>query len=74
MAEDFRSRAPWSLQPDLKQKTEEVGIDFDRFISYLANNRSDTEMSKEFGVSEKVIMNLRKHFERLGVQSIVGQD
>lgn len=74
MAEDFRSRAPWSRQPSLKEKAEEVGVDFDRFIAGLAANRSDVEMAREFGVPEKTIWHLRNHFERLGVHSIEGQD
>lgn len=74
MAEDFVSRVPWSTEPSLKDKTEEVGIDFDQFIARLAENRSDMEMAEEFQVSEKTITHLREHFERLGLQSIMGQD
>jgi len=74
LAEDFRSRAPWGTEPGLKQKAEEVGVDFDRFIDHLAANRSDTEIAREFGVSEKTISHLREHFERLGIHSIMGQD
>lgn len=74
MTEDFVSRVPWSTEPSLKEKTEEVGIDFDQFIARLAENRSDMEMAEEFQVSEKTIAHLREHFERLGLQSIMGQD
>jgi DNA-directed RNA polymerase specialized sigma subunit len=74
LSEDFVSRAPWSLQPSLKQMAEEVGVDFDKFIEGLKHNKSDQEISKEFGVSDKVIRNLRNHFEQYGVHSIVGQD
>lgn len=74
MAEDFRSRAPWSSQPSLKEMTLDVGVDFDRFIEGLKNNRSDMEMAGELGVSPKTITHLRSHFERYGIQSIEGQD
>lgn len=74
MAEDFRSRAPWSMEPGLKQKTEEVGIDFDKFIEQMASNRSDTEIAADFGVPTKVITHLRDHFIHFGIHSIVGQD
>ena len=73
-AEDFRSRAPWSTEPSLKAKAEEVGVDFDRFIEGLAKNRSDQEIAREFGVTEKTVWHLRNHFEKLGVHSIMGQD
>jgi len=74
MAEDYSSRVPWSTEPSLKAKAEEVGIDFDKFIAGLASNSSDMEMAKEFKVSSKTIMYLRKHFEELGLHSVMGQD
>lgn len=74
MAEDYVSRAPWSIQPSLKQMSEEVGVDFDKFIENLKLQKSDTEIAKEFGVSKKTIWFLRNHFESYGVHSIAGQD
>lgn len=74
MTEDYISRVPWSTEPSLKEKTEEVGIDFDKFIAGLAANRSDMEMAKEFNVSSKTITYLREHFEQLGIHSVMGQD
>lgn len=71
---EFTSRVPWSTEPSLKFKAEEVGIDFDLFIDGLKNNRSDSEMAMEFGVSEKTIEHLRDHFMTHGVGSIMGQD
>jgi hypothetical protein len=74
MAEDYVSRVPWSTEPSLKEKAEEVGIDFDKFIDGLDNNLTDMEMAQDFNVSSKVISHLRKHFEELGIHSIMGQD
>lgn len=74
MEEYLRSRVPWSTGPSLKQKTDEVGVDFDRFIEGLKNNLSDTEMAAEFGVSEKAVSHLRDHFMSKGIGSIMGQD
>jgi len=68
------SRVPWGLQPSLKDKTNELGINFDKFIEAIKLNRSDSEMAEEFGVSERTIAHLREHFERYGLQSIVGRD
>ncbi|RKO67406.1 helix-turn-helix domain-containing protein [Desulfofundulus salinus] len=74
MEEYIRSRVPWSTEPSLKTKTEEVGIDFDEFIEGLKNGKSDAEMAAEFGVTEKLIYHLRDRFERYGIGSIMGQD
>lgn len=68
------SRVPWGLEPSLKEKTDELGIDFDRFIEGLKNNKSDKVMAQEFNVSQEAIISLREHFTHLGIQSIVGRD
>ncbi len=74
MEEFLRSRVPWSAGPSLKEMTDEVGIDFDRFIEGLKNQKSDMEIANDFGVTEKTIYYLRDHFERKGLGSTVGQD
>lgn len=68
------SRVPWSTGPSLKEMTNEVGIDFDRFIDALQEDKTDQEMAREFDVSEKLIYHLREHFFTHGVGSIVGRD
>ncbi|MGI9953226.1 helix-turn-helix domain-containing protein [Moorellaceae bacterium AZ2] len=68
------SRVPWSTRPSLKNMAEEAGIDFDAFMSALAANKSDTEMASAFGVPAEVVSRLRDHFERCGLQSIMGED
>lgn len=68
------SRAPWSTQPGLKLKTDEVGIDFDAFIRGLAENRTNEEMACAFAVPVAVIASLREHFMRFGIDSVMGQD
>lgn len=74
MEEYLRSRVPWSTGPSLKQKTDDLGVDFDRFIKGLKYNHSDVEMAAEFGVSEKAVKHLREHFMTRGLGSIMGQD
>ncbi|WP_027363743.1 hypothetical protein [Desulfotruncus alcoholivorax] len=74
MEEYLRSRVPWSTEPSLKFKTEEVGIDFDDFIEGIKEGKSDFEMAEEFDVTEKLIYHLRDHFMRHGLGSIMGQD
>lgn len=57
----------------LKQKTNEVGVNYDAFIEGLRVNQSDMEMANEFAVPEGTIRNLREHFEsEIGLNSIIG--
>ena len=71
---DHVSRVPWGIHPSLKDKTNELGVDFDRFIAELKKDSDDTEIAGKLEISEKVVADLRKHFEELGIQSIVGRD
>lgn len=70
----IRSRVPWEAGSNLKEMTDEVGIDFDRFIEEIGANKTDTEMASEFGVAENTIANLRGHFFSKGLGSVIGQD
>ncbi len=65
---------PWGWQPSLQAMVEEMGIDFDSFITRLRVGATDEEMAQEFGVSTKVISHFRDHFERFGIDSVMGQD
>jgi len=51
---------PWDLQPSLKQKAEEVGVDVDKLIQGFKENKSNAEIAREFGVTEKAINYLHK--------------
>lgn len=70
----LRSRVPWEAGPNLKEMTDEIGLDFDRFVEAIGANRTDMEMASEFGVSEKAIACLKDHFYRKGLGTTVGQD
>jgi len=72
--EFLRSRVPWEAGPNLKEMTDEVGIDMDRFVEAIGAEKSDMEMAREFGVSEKTVNCLKEQFYRKGLGSIVGQD
>jgi len=72
--EQFMSRVPWSLDLSLKDKAEEVGVDFDVLMEQLRLNRSDEEIARELAVSPATVQHLREHFERFGIHSVVGQD
>lgn len=70
----LRSRVPWEAGPNLKEMTDEVGIDFDRFVEAIGANKTDVEMASEFGVSEQTINCLKEHFFSKGLGTTVGQD
>lgn len=70
----LRSRVPWEAGSNLKELTDEVGIDMDRFVESIGANKADTEMAAEFAVSEKTIASLKDHFYRKGLGTTVGQD
>jgi len=70
----LRSRVPWEAGPNLKEMTDEVGIDMDRFVEAIGANRTDMEMASEFGVSEKTIDALKEHFYSKGIGTTIGQD
>ena len=70
----LRSRVPWEAGPNLKEMTDEVGVDMDRFVEAIGANRTDMEMASEFGVSEKTIEALKEHFYSKGIGTTVGQD
>lgn len=74
MEEYIRSRVPWSTEPSLETKANEVGVNFDALIDGIKNDKSDELMGKEFGVTLKTISYLREHFMTRGVGSILGQD
>ncbi|MFZ5945326.1 MAG: hypothetical protein ACOYVD_14570 [Bacillota bacterium] len=66
--------APWSREPSLKFMCDEVGVNMDNLISGIEQNKSDTEMAKELGVSAKTVKALAEQFMTHGLQSVEGQD
>ena len=65
---------PWSIQQSLKSMADDAGVDFDVFLAGLKNGKTDEEIAIKTGVSPKAIGCLREHFEKYGIDSIVGQD
>lgn len=53
---------PWSIEPSMHFVCDEVGIDYNEFIAGLRDDKTDVEMAREFGVSDKTIENLRERF------------
>ena len=48
-------------------KRQEVGIDYDQFISALKEQKGDFEMAREFAVPEKTIKLLKERFYKSDV-------
>jgi len=65
---------PWGLQPSLQLMLEEAGLEFDKFLEDIKNGKTDDEIAQQTGVSREVISNLREHFEKYGIDSVMGQD
>ena len=65
---------PWSLQPSLQLMLEEAGLEFDKFLEDIKNGKTNDEIAQQTGVSREVISNLREHFEKYGIDSVMGQD
>lgn len=65
---------PWSWQPSLQRLAEEAGISFDEFIECLREGLGDEAVAQKFNVSVQTIADLREHFERYGIDSVIGQD
>lgn len=74
MTDINRSRVPWEAGPNLKELTDEVGIDMDRFVEAIAADKSTDEMAAEFGVGVKTITALKEYFFHKGVVTTIGQD
>ncbi len=68
------SKVPWSLEPSLKEMADEVGVNVDRLIVGIENDKTDSEMAQEFNVPEKLVYHLRDHFYTHGLDSVQGQD
>jgi hypothetical protein len=65
---------PWSRMPSLKEMTEEIGIDFDEFVSSIQNGSTVEEMSEKFHIGEAAVKSLQDHFLQYGISSVVGGD
>lgn len=74
VVEDFASRIPICPELSLKEKANEENVDYNEFLNHLKNQKSDQEMADELGITAKTAEHLRKHFETVGVHSLLGQD
>lgn len=66
--------APWGWQESLEAMAVEVGVDFNHLIECFRLQMSDKEIAELFHVPEATIFHLHNHFEKYGIDSIVGWD
>lgn len=64
--------APWGMEPSLEAMCEEAGVDFEKFIASMKDNKPDQEIAAELGVKELTIASLRNHFDTHGIDSVAG--
>lgn len=66
---------PWSVEESMHFVCDEVGIDYNRFIEGIQDNKTDMEIAHEFNVSQKTIENLRERFFSVhAINGNTGQD
>ncbi len=53
---------------------EEVGVDFDDLIDAIAEDLSPQGISQKFEISEELAGNLKEHFFKYGIGSVMGGD
>lgn len=75
MDKEYSSRgAPWDWQPSLEAMCEEIKVDFHQLVAGFKVNKNDEELASELGVNAKTVYHLRDHFERFGIDSVMGLD
>lgn len=65
---------PWGWQPSLKILVEDMGVDFDALIAHFKYGFGDEEIAAALGTNVKAISHFREHFEKYGIDSVMGQD
>lgn len=65
---------PWSRIPSLKEMAEEIGIDYEVLIEDIKNDVDSALMARSYGITEETVENLKEHFYRYGISSVMGGD
>jgi len=58
----------------LKEMAEEVGIDFDDLVEAIREDLNPRQLAARFEISEELAGNLKEHFYKYGVSSVMGGD
>jgi len=53
---------------------EEVGIDFDDLVEAIREDLNPRQLAARFEISEELAGNLKEHFYKYGVSSVMGGD
>ena len=68
------SYPPWSRIQGLDEMCEEAGVDFDSFIEDLKIGSNLKDMAVKYKVSLDTISQLKEHFFKYGISSVMGGD
>jgi len=60
--------------PSLKEMADEVMIDFDELVQAIGEDLSPRQIAARFQISEELAGNLKDHFYKYGVSSVMGGD
>ncbi len=58
----------------MKEMAEEVMIDFDDLVSAIQEDLSPRQMALRFKISEELAGELKDHFYKYGISSVMGGD
>ncbi len=58
----------------MKEMAEEVGIDFDDLVEAIREDLNPRQLAARFEISEELAGNLKEHFYKYGVSSVMGGD
>ncbi|HEX3012293.1 MAG TPA: helix-turn-helix transcriptional regulator [Syntrophomonadaceae bacterium] len=65
---------PWSRIPSLKEMTDEAGVDHDHFIALIELGYTTGQMAENLQISESTVSQLKEHFFKFGISSVIGGD
>jgi hypothetical protein len=60
--------------PSLKEMAEEVRIDFDDLVEAIGEDLSPQQIAARFQISEELAGDLKDHFYKYGISSVMGGD
>ena len=71
---DQGSFPPWSRIPSLQEMTDEAGVDHDRFIQLIKEQKTIEEIARIMEISPQTVQSLHHHFMHYGIGSVMGGD
>ncbi|NLB18168.1 MAG: helix-turn-helix domain-containing protein [Syntrophomonadaceae bacterium] len=60
--------------PSMREMATELGIDYDELIESFSEDRTPQEMATKFDISNEMAANLKEHYYKFGISSVMGGD